>query len=163
MSQYAVLGGVYGYSRCSLGPKYGWFFGCSELLQYNLFSLGYVKATAVALSIGLNTKFEFERVWVLFIYALLLGIHMIGSSLFWYSTSFLAVASVIILFMYLLATMISSGSMYNVPLEDRQDNYFNDGVTGFMSSFLYSVWLFSGSECITVAGTLINNVSLSLH
>lgn len=36
-------GGVYGYSRCSLGPKYGWIFACSEFLQYNFFTIANVE------------------------------------------------------------------------------------------------------------------------
>ncbi|RYH08268.1 APC family permease [archaeon] len=36
-------GGTYGYSRCSLGPKYGWLFACCELLQYNFFTIANVQ------------------------------------------------------------------------------------------------------------------------
>eukprot|EP01031_Cornospumella_fuschlensis_P026131 gene26131-31552_t len=127
-------GGVYGYSRCSLGPKYGWIFACSEFLQYNFFTIANVEGITKALTTGFRTHGNYEPLWMLLTYAAAMAI-----------------------LLYLVSSMITCDFIYAVPLEDRQDNYMNNGATGFFQFFMYGAWFYLGIECVTVAGSKIGN------
>eukprot|EP01031_Cornospumella_fuschlensis_P036840 gene36840-44690_t len=150
-------GGVYGFSRCSLGPKYGWYFASAEILQYNLFAVATVDRIAQAIRIGFDTPANLEPVWMLVTYAALLSIHMFGGGYFWYSTCLFASLAVAIVLVYLIGSMIQDDFIFSVPYSQREDSGIVDGGMGFMRFFMFTAWFYLGIECVTVAGSKIGN------
>lgn len=150
-------GGTYGYSRCSLGPVYGFVFGASEILQNNFFTVANVDSIANAISSGTNAPSSLEPLWVLGVYQLLLAIHLRGGPYFWYTMIPLAVYSLLLIALYLVSAMSMSDDLYNIPLEQRERPNYRGGGYGFMLGLVNAAWFYVGIECVIVTGSKISN------
>lgn len=150
-------GGTYGYSRCSLGPVYGFVFGASEILQNNFFTVANVDSIANAISSGSNAPSFLEPLWVLGIYLLLLAIHLRGGPYFWYTMIPLAIYSLLLIVIYLVTAMSMSEHLYNIPLEQRERPNFRGRGYGVMLGLVNAAWFYVGIECVIVTGSKISN------
>lgn len=148
-------GGIYGYSRCSIGPMYGFLFGISELLQNNFFTLSNMDTIATAITLGFDSPHYLEPFWVLGSYLLFLAILTRGGSFFWYSMGALSIFTVLVLAYYFVGTMSLSESLYD-HRSDRATGFVGQG-TGFMTGLVYAAWFYCGVECVIVTGADISN------
>lgn len=75
---YSILctGGMYGYARCSMGPKWGFIVSCFELFENNFFTLANMDLIGHALSSILHKPLSYAPLFSLLVYLLLISIHM---------------------------------------------------------------------------------------
>lgn len=154
----AFAGGAYGYSRCSIGPFYGYMFGMFEMLQNNFFTIVSIDAcvTSSVIALNLNPQ-QFEPVFFVLYYLVLFLILYRGGSLFWYLMCGFAVVAFLIILAFSVATMsdTSSTSVYAHHLLTS----FDGGLHEFFKDLLFPCMIFIGAETATVAGAKIANVS----
>jgi ethanolamine permease len=149
-------GGAYGLARVSLGYYLGFAVGCSEAIEYIL----YTSASTIALGQMILTVFDVNIsfapiVWLAF-YVSATSIHIYGGINFWYFTYFLSIVSILILVMYCLGALafvdFSQYAGYVAAADDdtviSQSKYFIGGGKGFMTALMNAAWFYVGVESL---------------
>lgn len=133
-------GGTYGYSRCSLGPSYGFVFGCCELLASNFFTMAHVHDIATAVTFGFKWSTDVEPIAALICYILLTSVHFRGGPYFWYSVTGFAVVTILLVLLYLISAMVMCHFIYKETLGQRDRGGFHEDFTGLMAGMMYAAW-----------------------
>eukprot|EP00981_Chlorochromonas_danica_P012881 scaffold5514_cov166-Ochromonas_danica.AAC.15 len=155
----AFAGGCYGYTRCSIGPYFGFICGCCELLSMHIFTVLSVDTITECISASYGTLSTWELIWAGMVYVLVTLVFLGRANHFWIAMEITAVFSLIIVLMYLIGMMIRDPDMFSVRLSEREDPHFVDGGKGWANHLYYASWFFIGIECITVTGKKIKNPS----
>jgi len=152
-------GGAYGLARVSLGYYLGFAVGCSESIEYIL----YTAASTIAFGqmtltvFGLNESLA-PVVWLVF-YLSATSIHIYGGVTFWYITYVLTIVSLLILLMYCLGALafvdFNQYAGYVAAADDdtvvSQSEYFIGGGEGFMAALMNAAWFYVGVESLAFA------------
>lgn len=152
-------GGIFGFIRATSGPYLGFCVGCCETLQYVAYSanVAMVLAHAVVVSLGFGSLAE--PLFAIFYFIVIATINIRGGAGFWRCNYILCSISIIILLVYIIATI--SGVNYDEYVASV-DNTSKFHGFAMMKHFPSSMWLFLGSETLPLYGRSAANVSRSI-
>eukprot|EP01041_Mallomonas_annulata_P015385 gene15385-32561_t len=147
-------GGLYGLSRCTLGFYPGFLMGCSEMIEYILYTAASVVSFGDILVIISPELEPYEPlIWLTF-YISALGIYFLGGKYFWYCNMALALVSLVPIVMYIFGSM---------PWVDFNQNasgdmdWFEGGFYSFLQKLPLATWFYVGIETLSFAADEIDN------
>eukprot|EP00981_Chlorochromonas_danica_P012879 scaffold5514_cov166-Ochromonas_danica.AAC.13 len=155
----AFAGGCYGYTRCSIGPYFGFICGCCELLSMHIFTVLSVDTITECITVSYGTLSTWELIWAGMVYVLVTLVFLGRANHFWIAMEITAVFSLVIILMFLIGVMTEQKDIFSIGLSEREDPHFVDGGKGWATHLYYASWFFMGIECITVTGKKIKNPS----
>eukprot|EP00981_Chlorochromonas_danica_P010014 scaffold2924_cov165-Ochromonas_danica.AAC.1 len=155
----AFAGGCYGYTRCSIGPYFGFICGCCELLSMHIFTVLSVDTITECITAAYGTLSTWELIWAGMVYVMVTIVFLGRANHFWIAMEITAVFSLVIILMFLIGVMADQKDLFSIRLSEREDPYFVDGGKGWANHLYYASWFFMGVECITVTGKKIKNPS----
>lgn len=138
-------GGAYGFVRLALGPYLGFLTGCCEILGNSC----YVSISVIPLGQMINNLANVSSsweplFWVLFFLSAWM-VHFNHGRVFWAFNSILGSVSLIILLMYIFAT---------IPHINFQKFAMQSSAkTSFFEELSLPTWFYIGSEMIPLAGS----------
>ena len=157
-------GGAYGISRVTLGLYAGFIVGILEACEY----IAYVASSALVLSdlvcLTSMTSPTLIPVYSLIFFIVAVSIHIGGGRWFWWSSSTLAILSIVILLIYNLGSLNRTNILYTSSLSttgSTEQAYFIGGVTSFIKVTPLAAWWYVGIEALNLGSPFVANVSNS--
>ena len=157
-------GGAYGISRVTLGLYAGFIVGILEACEY----IAYVASSTIILSdlvcFTSMTSLTLIPVYSLIFFIVAVSIQIAGGRWFWWSSSILAVLSIVILLIYNLGSLNRTNIMYTSSSSttgSTEQAYFIGGVTSFIKVTPLAAWWYVGIEALNLGSALVENVSNS--
>ena len=98
-------GGTYGFARVTVNIYGGYIVGCCEVMAYVLYISTSVHILGKMMSLFLNLSDIYEPLYWLFFYFTAIAVQLQGGSLFWQLNKMLALISVLVIFLYFVATI----------------------------------------------------------
>ena len=155
-------GGAYGIARATLGLYPGFIVGCLEASEY----IAYVSASCIVLSAVLcnitNTPVTFIPVYSLAFYIIAVFIQILGGRLFWRSTSFLGVISIVILLIYNFGSLrwVHEADFSSPATTGGEESaLFIGGFRKFVAVTPLAAWWYVGVESLNLSVAFVANVS----
>eukprot|EP01033_Poteriospumella_lacustris_P023355 gene23355-biopygen8238 len=141
----AFAGGSFGYCRAALGPFWGFLVGASEMLENFLYVVVTVMTIGSACTEVFGTSRQWEPVWYLLTYGLLVGVHLRGGELLWYTVTVCGMITVALILLF----CVSEAPTIDVSKYGMQDGrLFSDGATGFMEAIYFPTTFYIGLEIL---------------
>lgn len=151
-------GGCYGYTRCTLGPTWGYVVGTVEAAKYMLFTI------LAAYSVGaiLQYVFEFEDKWMPLLwlaYFTLINVAVVfGMKYLWWMWGLVALALLFTQSIF-LAGALKYGDVGNIGTRFNELNTGPNGGEDFIQVLSFSLYLISGVDAMrTCANDRSNRV-----
>jgi ethanolamine permease len=151
----STQGGAYGITRVTLGFYPGYlvaYMDCGESIVYvavAAFTLGQMITSVTGASSNLEPIY-----WVVFLLSSL-AVHAVGGLAFWWINRIVAVASLIIVLIYILGSVqyadFNEYALMDTPTEVVADRWFKGGGMEFMRILPLPCWFFVGVESINLA------------
>lgn len=152
----AFAGGSFGYCRAALGPFWGFLVGASEMLENFLYVVVTVMTIGSACTEVFGTSRQWEPVWYLLTYGLLVGVHLRGGELLWYTVMLCGIVTVALILLFCVSeTLTIDVSKYGL----QNGRLFNDGATGFMEAIYFPSTFYIGLEILPQTCDRVKNVS----
>eukprot|EP01033_Poteriospumella_lacustris_P023346 gene23346-biopygen8088 len=155
----AFAGGSFGYCRAALGPFWGFLVGASEMLENFLYVVVTVTTIGSACTEVFGTSRQWEPVWYLVTYGLLVGVHLRGGELLWYTVMVCGSATV------LSVSLFCAGEMkfVNVTKWGVVDGkVFNGTPRHFMQALIFLTWFYIGVEIMPQLCERVKDVNVNL-
>ena len=154
-------GGAYGLARVTLGLFPGFLIGCCEAMEY----ITYVASATILLSEMLSavsdTPDYMIPVYSLVIYFLACGILITGGSIFWQISSIIGIISLLILLIFCFGSIPYINFLQNATSSSTtgssnlEQEYFIDGIYGFMKILPLAAWFFVGIESLNLTASVV--------
>lgn len=148
MSIIPFPGGYYGYSRCALGPLFGYLVGCCGILE----SIFQLCVSVLKLSQFITTAFHiddhYEPIWWALTFLATIGIHVLASKGVWYWMITIITSCLCLVLIYLLGSIPHLDTSYyalthaSVVMDTDPLNVLN--------SFRLTMLFFIGYDMITL-------------
>jgi amino acid transporter len=156
-SAFPFSGGSYGFVRAIIGPFWGYFAGCCESIR----SVFYLTASVMVFGEILSSVFHLSRdyepvFWIIF-YLTAFSINYFQKSLFWNVSVILGVICLLLLFLYVFASIPEM----NFQRYSSSIDYERDGgsfIQGVLSNFVFVSWMFVGVESLPLANFYVQKV-----
>eukprot|EP01033_Poteriospumella_lacustris_P003033 gene3033-biopygen1383 len=152
----AFASGAYGYVRCSVGPFYGYMVACCELLENSFVTITCVFSVSSAMTVATGLSRDFEPLWMLLCYVLLFAVQSQGGWYFWMSMCFFGATTATLMILYSMS-VLTTENLSRINLTNDPYEKFVGGGPGFFQSFYLPMWLYIGSEAITISGKNMDN------
>ncbi|RYH16085.1 APC family permease [archaeon] len=151
------LGGFYGYARCTLGPFWGYFIGCSGLIE----STFYLAASILLLGRAVCAAFDFSSVhepaWWCICFLYVMGFHAQGGSIIRKFMAVCCIISMSIILIYLL------GSIPHLNFTKYALITHKSGFTGTTKDFFIILrlpaWFFIGIDLLSLTSREVKKPS----
>jgi ethanolamine permease len=157
-----ISGGFYGYARCAIGPFWGYLCGCSGLIESIFYLSVSILKLGQAVSITFQISSNYEPIWWMISFLLILTFHIQGGSLYWKFMSICTLGTFLILGIYLL------GSMHHLKFEkyiynEGQSTGFDGSIYDIFSMLRLPGWFFLGIDLLSLSATEVKDVSYMLE
>lgn len=152
----AFASGAYGYVRCSVGPFYGYMMACCELLENSFVSITCALSVSQAMTITTGLSKSYEPLWLFLYYVLTFAVQCRGGWYFWTAMVVFGGCSALVLVLYCFS-VITTENLSRIDLINDPYEKFVGGGRGFFQNFYYPMWLYIGTEAMTIAGKNISN------
>eukprot|EP01040_Poterioochromonas_malhamensis_P016107 gene16107-18196_t len=155
----AFAGGSFGYCRAALGPFWGFLVGASEMLENFLYVVVTVMTIGSACTEVFGTSRQWEPVWYLLTYGLLVGVHLRGGELLWYTVMVCGSATV------LSVSLFCAGEMEHVNVTKWaavDGKLFSGTPQHFMEALFFPTWFYIGVEIMPQLCERVKDVNVNL-
>lgn len=155
-------GGSYGLARITLGFYPGFIVGCSEAIEYIIYTATSCIALGRMISDLLNLDVRYNPlIWIAF-YVSAVGIQVCGGRVFWDINMILAIASVVIILVYIFGSLAyvnfdRHANRVNVDDTSNEIGFFLGGGMEFMAVFRLATWFYVGVEALAFAANQVSD------
>ena len=154
-------GGNYGLARVTAGIFPGYLVGCYDALETIIYVSASVFSIGSMISSVSGTSSSFEPLYWLVFYISAVSIHSYGGIFFWRLNTLLALASFLIIVMYILGSAKwANFEVYAVG--NSHGSWFKGGAIEFMRQVYIPCWFFVGVEGINIACQDVPNPKINI-
>ncbi len=153
-----MIGGSYGYARCTLGPLFGFLVGYSEIIEYVLYVSSSVLELGSIITFITNGNPAYEPLYWLGFYVIALAIHIKHGNLFWRFNMTIGAIAFILIIIYFLASLPSVDIEKYVIRESSP--FFAAGISKFLYYLPLASWFYVGIEILTLSCEEVTEVKI---
>lgn len=152
-------GGSFGFVRCSLGPFWGFFTACTEMVVYMIYTVRTIEKAAQLVTIVTETSKSLEPAWALCAYLVITCLHLHGGSIFWKTM----LGCTILTFLMLGAYIIGSLTVVDYSKYAVEDGH-NNGEDGFryMEYCYLPMWFYMGICALPLTGQRVKDAHIHI-
>ena len=148
-----LLGGIYGFTRVTLGPYFGFIVGCCEMLQNIVYCSAYVIFVGEIFAFCLGIEGDnHDKYAPLFAFAFLVFItivNLVGGRWFWHINSVFSILAIVVVLLYIFSSFgVADFGRYK--LVDHTIS-INQRVFNIFSFFAPTAWFYGGIEMLPLA------------
>ena len=141
----------------------GFIVGCSESVEYILYTSSSALSLAGMIQSAAGTDPSTIPVYAFIFYVISLVVSILGGRVFWHTSMFLAVVSLLLLLMYNFGSLPFINSAVNLPSPattgadpDSTPAMFIGGFTAFLTQLPLAGWWYVGVECLNMTSSVVS-------
>eukprot|EP01038_Epipyxis_sp_PR26KG_P008018 gene8018-10866_t len=158
------IGGAYGFVRLMMSPFIGYMIGCCESIEYIFYVVASVYPLGQSITYIFNGSTSYEPLYWFAFFVISLAIQITGGNVFWKFNSAIAVISLVVMVIYVCATVSNCDFEKNVT--NNQSIHDSTETTAIIQQFLYCLpfcaWFFVGIESVSLSGDHAVNAAADL-
>jgi len=147
-------GGAYSFARSALGPFGGYVTGLAENMEYLLTPPVIVVGIGGYLGAIFGTPEAAEPLWWLGVYALFVGLNILGVEASFRFTVFitcLALAILVVFYVGALPHLDLERHAFDVPVEPGHSTFLPRGARGILAALPFAMWFYLAIEQLPLA------------
>jgi ethanolamine permease len=147
-------GGAYSFARSALGPFGGYVTGLAENMEYLLTPPVIVVGVGGYLGAIFGTPEAAEPLWWLGLYALFVGLNVLGVEVSFRFTVFITCVALVILAVFYIGALPRldlARYAFDIPPEAGQSTFLPRGAWGVLSALPFAMWFYLAIEQLPLA------------